>query len=89
MDIELPTLEAIKKFVAKGTGVALLPRLSVEPELERGELVCVPIKELSVERKLRIVYRKSSPLSHAARALMSITERLANERQGRFMFQKE
>jgi DNA-binding transcriptional LysR family regulator len=89
MDVELPTIEAIKKFVATGTGVALLPRLSVEPELERGELVTLPIKELSVERKLRIVYRKASPLSHAARALLSITERLASERQGRFMFQKE
>ena len=89
MDIELPTLEAIKKFVAKGTGVALLPRLSVEPELERGELVTIPIKELHLERKLRIVYRKASPPSHAARALLNITERLANERQGRFMFQKE
>jgi DNA-binding transcriptional LysR family regulator len=89
MDIELPTLEAIKKFVAKGTGVALLPRIAIEAELERNELVTLPIKELHLERKLRIVYRKASPLSHAARALLSITERLAGERQGRFMFQKE
>jgi DNA-binding transcriptional LysR family regulator len=89
MDIELPTLEAIKKFVAKGTGVALLPRIAIEAELERNELVTIPIKELHLERKLRIVYRKASPLSHAARALLSITERLADERKGRFMFQKE
>jgi DNA-binding transcriptional LysR family regulator len=89
MEVELPTLEAIKKFVAKGTGVALLPRIAVEAELERGELVTIPIKELHFERKLRIVYRKASPLSHAARALLSITERLANERKGRFIFQKE
>jgi DNA-binding transcriptional LysR family regulator len=89
MEVELPTLEAIKKFVAKGTGVALLPRIAVEAEIERGELATVAIKELHLERKLRIVYRKASPLSHAARALLSIVERMAQERNGRMLFQKE
>src|SRR5439155_9678608 len=37
MDIELPTLQAIKRFVAMGNGVALLPEISVENELARGE----------------------------------------------------
>jgi DNA-binding transcriptional LysR family regulator len=89
MEVELPTLEAIKKFVATGTGVALLPRLSVESEIERGELATLPIEELHFERKLRIVYRKASPLSHAGRALLEIMERMAHERKGRFIFQKE
>jgi DNA-binding transcriptional LysR family regulator len=89
MEVELPTLEAIKKFVAKGTGVALLPRIAVEAEIERGELATVPIKEMNLERKLRVVYRKASPLSHAARALLSIVERMAQERNGRMLFQKE
>jgi DNA-binding transcriptional LysR family regulator len=39
MDVEMPTLEAIKRFVSAGNGVALVPRVSVEPELSRGELV--------------------------------------------------
>ena len=42
MDIELPTLQAIKRFVAMGNGVALLPAISVENELARGELVRIP-----------------------------------------------
>ena len=33
MAIELPTLQAIKRFVAMGNGVALVPRISVESEL--------------------------------------------------------
>ncbi len=37
MDVELPSLEAIKRFVAGGNGVALVPRLTVQPELESGE----------------------------------------------------
>src|SRR5262249_28784708 len=43
MDVELPTLEAIKKFVALGNGVALLPAISVEAEVSRGELVHIPV----------------------------------------------
>ncbi|HET7871057.1 MAG TPA: LysR family transcriptional regulator, partial [Terriglobales bacterium] len=70
MDVEMPTLEAIKRFVAAGNGVALVPRVSVEPELARGELVSVPVNELKLERKLRIVYRKGGQLSHAARAFL-------------------
>ena len=39
MGIELPTIEAIKRFVAMGNGVALVPHLTVARELETGELV--------------------------------------------------
>ena len=39
MGIELPTIEAIKRFVAMGNGVALVPHLTVARELETGDLV--------------------------------------------------
>src|SRR5215467_3538611 len=42
MDVELPTLQAIKRFVAMGNGVALVPEISVENEIKRGELVRIP-----------------------------------------------
>src|SRR5260370_8697472 len=68
MDVAMPTIESIKRFVAAGNGVALVPRISVEPELGRGELISIPVQELKLERKLRIVYRKGGQLSHAGRA---------------------
>ena len=68
MDVELPSLDAIKRFVQRGNGVALVPRLTVEEELESGVLVEVVVPDLQVERKLRLVYRKEAALSHAARA---------------------
>ena len=37
MEVELPSLEAIKRFVQMGNGVALVPRLTVEGELESGD----------------------------------------------------
>jgi len=89
MDLELPTLQAIKQFVALGNGVAFLPEISVETELARGELVRIPVRELQLKRKLRLIYRKDANLSHAARALLKVVEAVARERKGRYRFQRE
>ena len=89
MNIELPTLQAIKTFVAMGNGVALVPEMSVENELARGELVRIPVRELRLHRKLRLIYRKSASLSHAARAFLQVAETFARERKGRYRFQSE
>lgn len=89
MDVEMPTLEAIKRFVCAGNGVALVPRVSVEPELSRGELVSVPVKELKLERKLRIVYRKGGQLSHAARAFLQVAQSISAKVKGRYLFERE
>jgi DNA-binding transcriptional LysR family regulator len=89
MDVELPTIEAIKKFVARGNGVALLPSICVEPEVARGELVRVPVRELAFERKLRMVYRKGSSLSHAAQAFLTVAEQFSRNHKGAYMFHPE
>jgi len=89
MAIELPTLQAIKRFVAMGNGVALVPRISVESELARRELVHIPVKELDLQRKLRLVYRKGGGLSHAGRAFLKIAEAAAGEHPERYRFQRE
>jgi len=89
MDIELPTLQAIKRYLVMGHGVALLPEISVEGELVRGELVRIPVKELQLHRKLRLIYRREATLSHAARAFLTLAEAIAQERQGRYRFQRE
>jgi len=38
MDLEMPTSEAIRKMVQRNEGVAFLPRMCVEPELEQKTL---------------------------------------------------
>jgi DNA-binding transcriptional LysR family regulator len=70
MGIELPTIEAIKRFVAMGNGVALVPHLTVARELETGVLVRVAVDELEMKRILRLVYRRRATLSYAARAFL-------------------
>jgi len=77
MGVELPSLEAIKRFVEMGNGVALVPGLTVEKELASGSLVRVRVKDLQVERKLRLVYRRHGTLSHAAVAFLKVVEAYA------------
>lgn len=89
MVVELPTLQAIKRFLVMGNGVALLPEISVEGELARGELLRIPVRELRLHRKLRLVYRKEASLSHAARAFLTIAEAAAVEHKGRYRFHRE
>ncbi len=89
MDIELPTLQAIKRFVAMGNGVALVPQMSVENEIQRGELIRIVVRELKLQRKLRLIHRKSASLSNAARAFLKVTENMARDRSGRYRFQRE
>lgn len=79
IDVELPTIEAIKRFVAMGNGVALLPALTVHDELARGELVQIPVPELRMERKLWFIHRRNANLSHAAMAFLKVLEKMAVE----------
>ena len=89
MDVELPTIEAIKRFVAMGNGVALVPHLTVVQELESGELVRIPVDELEVKRVLRLVHRRQATLSYAARAFLRTIRTLAKEQGPPFYYQVE
>jgi DNA-binding transcriptional LysR family regulator len=89
MGIELPTIEAIKRFVAMGNGVALVPHISVARELEMGELVRVPVVELEIKRVLRLVYRRQAALSYAANAFLRTLRRLAKEQGPPFYYHVE
>lgn len=89
MEIELPTIEAIKRFVAMGNGVALVPHLSVARELETGDLVRIPVDELEVRRVLRLVHRRQATLSYAARAFLRTLRDLAKRQGPPFYFQPE
>jgi len=72
MPVEMPTIETIRKMVQNNEGVAFLPRMCVEQEIEQGLLREVQVKELHVERKIRLVYPTRRALSHAARAFLEV-----------------
>jgi hypothetical protein len=61
----------------------------VEDEIARGDLVRIPVEELRVHRKLRLIYRKSAALSHAGRAFLKVAESVAHAQGGRYRFDRE
>jgi DNA-binding transcriptional LysR family regulator len=72
MDVEMPTLETIRRLVQNGQGVAFLPRMCVRHDVETGVVHEVTVKELHVERKVRLLYAKARTLSHAAKAFLDL-----------------
>lgn len=74
--VELPSLEAIKRLVERGVGVALVPRLTADAEIATGRLIALTVKEIKLERKLNIIYRRNSELSHAAKAFLKIAKEM-------------
>ncbi len=74
MDLEMPTVETIKKMVQRNEGVAFVPRMCVEQELAQAMLCEVKVEELHVERKIRLVYPARRTLSHAAMAFLELVQ---------------
>jgi DNA-binding transcriptional LysR family regulator len=72
VQLEMPTVETIRKLVQANMGVAFLPRMCVEQEIEAKLLAEVKVKELHVERKIRLIYPAKRGLSHAARAFLEV-----------------
>jgi DNA-binding transcriptional LysR family regulator len=74
MEVEMPTVETIRKLVQRNEGVAFLPRMCVEQEIEQKLLREIKVPELSVDRKIRLVYPAKRALSHAARAFLDVVK---------------
>ena len=71
-DVEMPTIEGIKRFVEMGMGVAIVPEMCVRHEVAEGLLCELKIKQLNIPRRLYIVHRRGDPPSHAAEALLQL-----------------
>ena len=72
IDVEMPTIDTIRKLVQNNLGVAFLPRMCVEQEIEQKTLREVRVKEMHLERKIRLVYPTRRGLSHAAAAFLQL-----------------
>lgn len=66
--MELGSNEAIKQAVIAGLGVAVLSQASVQAELERGELVILPVQGFPLMRRWYVAYPAGKQLSVVARA---------------------
>jgi len=74
MDVEMPTVETIRKMVQRNEGVAFLPHMCVEQDVEQEVLREIRVPELSVDRKIRLVCPAKRSLSHAAKAFLELVK---------------
>jgi DNA-binding transcriptional LysR family regulator len=74
MNVEMPTVEAIRKMVERDEGVAFLPRMCVEDEVKHGILREIKVTEMKVDRQIRLAYPARRALSHAAQAFVKLVE---------------
>jgi len=72
MDLEMPTIEAIRKMVQRNEGVAFLPHMCVSEEIRQEILHEVRVTEMNIDRKIRLVYPAKRGLSHAAQAFLEV-----------------
>lgn len=73
---ELWSFENVKSFVQAEVGVAIVPRLTVTQELEKGQLVEIPIPELKMPRSTYMIYN-SGYVSDSARKLIEVVLRFS------------
>ena len=72
MTIEMPTVETIRRLVQADLGVAFLPTMCVQQDLEAGTLVVVNVKEMQTERKIHLLRPSRRALSYAAGAFLAL-----------------
>ena len=72
ISMEMPTLESIKRLVEQGLGIALIPRLAAQIEIDRKQLAGLVVREMKFERRLHLIYRRRATLSHAAKAFLRV-----------------
>jgi len=75
MEMELPTIESIKRFVEMKRGVAIVPQMCVEREVAAGVLRQLRIRQMRMVRTLYLVYRRDRPLTAAAQAMVDVIRR--------------
>jgi DNA-binding transcriptional LysR family regulator len=64
--MEVAMIETIKKLIAMKLGIGFVPEMSVQDEIQRGELVRVAIEGFQYERTLYLARRRTESHSHAA-----------------------
>lgn len=74
MDLEMPTIEAIRKMVQRNEGVAFLPHMCVADEIRQGVVREVKVREMTVDREIRLAYPARRALSHAAQAFLDVVQ---------------
>ena len=75
--IEIATIEAIKKFVARDLGISFVPLMCIREELAAGDLCRLDVEGIRHERNLWLVRRATETQHHAASAFLELIRSMA------------
>jgi len=71
--MELDSLEATKRMVEQGLGIALVPQVTVAREVEQGTLAVVQLSDVApIKRPISLVYRKNRKRSRTVQAFIDM-----------------
>jgi DNA-binding transcriptional LysR family regulator len=70
--IEMENPESIKKAVQSGLGIAFISKFAIATELRAKTLTAIRVRDLTINRELKIVHRKDKHLSRAAVAFIEM-----------------
>ena len=73
--LTVPDSEVIKQMALKGVGATIISAMSVRGELEKCELLRLPIFELEMRPQLSMVWREDKQFSPAAQAFRDLLRR--------------
>jgi DNA-binding transcriptional LysR family regulator len=76
-------VEAVKRAVEVGSGVAILPRPTLEHELQANTLAAVPFSPPNFVRPLGIVYRRGRRLYPNTKAFIELLQNGGYDRPGK------
>ena len=75
--MEVAMIETIKKLIAMNLGIGFVPEMCVRDELDRRELVRLPLEGFEYQRTLWLTRRRTNAHSHAAREFTNIVVSIA------------
>lgn len=71
--------EAIKNAVIHGRGIAVFSRRMVKQEVEQGEMVVIPVRDITVKRNIDFVMHKNKYMSNEIQMMQKILTELKFE----------
>lgn len=82
-DMQVDSIEAVKRMVALGLGYTMIPAIAAEEELETGRLVALTLGDARpVERQIVMIYKKGRRLPAATRLFMNVVQEICRKKVG-------
>lgn len=74
LTMQFDNIQMIKEAVAVGSGISILPARTMQPEIELGRLVSIPLHAPELVRPVGIVHRKRRKFTRAVQSFLELLQ---------------